>query len=283
MPNLKKILLSSILASGLLLATEPTDPKLVADITAAKAQKAAADAKLKALEAKLPQNQDIMTNLKLGYMKTDGNSKTETFTLDGKAKKEFGTQYLSLVLNAQYANADVTVNNNVTTNQLTTNKYFAELGYGYGVTDALSITAVLGYKNDKFSSYDYQTYFGPGAKYKTYKSARQELNLAASLLYSHDKEQVATPDFTEDYASYKANLTYELQILDNLKFNQEASYRASFDDSDNYFVFSNSELSNKISDIFSAGVGYKADYTNLVASDLEKLDTTFTAFLSVDY
>ena len=275
----KKILLSSLLASSLLQAAPAVDPKLTADITAAKAEKTAAENKLKALVSQLPQNQDILANIKLGYMNTKGNTNTETFSLDGKAKKEFDTQYVSLILDAQYGNAD----NLAGTNEVIKNKYFAELEYGYEVTDRLSITAVLGYKNDSFSSYNYQSYIGPGLKLSTYKSDIQKLDLEASLLYSSDDIQVASPDFKENYGSYKAKLTYELQVLENLKFDQELSYRASFDESTNYFVFSNSSLSSKLSDIFSAGVSYKVDYTNLVANGLYRADKTLTAFLSVDY
>lgn len=278
----EKIVLSSLLASGLLVAAPAVDPQLAADITAAKAEKAAADDKLKALESKLPQNQDIVANIKLGYMDTKGNTNTETFSLDGKAKKDFGTQYLSLVLDAQYGNAD----NLAGVNEVIKNKYFAELEYGYKVTDRFSITAVLGYKNDSFSSYNYQSHVGSGLKYLAYKSDIQKLDLEASVLYSSDdiQEQYLNQDGLEsDYASYKAKLTYELQILENLKFDQELSYRASFDESTNYFAFSNSSLSSKISDIFSAGVSYKVDYTNIVAPTIYRADRTLTAFLSVDY
>jgi len=279
---MKKIVLSSVLASGLLLAAPVVDPKLAADIAAAKEVKTAADEKLKALEAKLPQNQDIIANIKLGYMDTKGNTNTETFSLDGKAKKEFDTQYISLVFDAQYGNAD----NSTGVNEVIKNKYFTELEYGYRITDRLSVTAVLGYKNDSFSSYNYQSYIGPGLKYLTYKSDIQKLDLEASVLYSSDdiQERYITQNGLEsEYASYKAKLTYELQIVENLKFEQELSYRASFNESTNYFAFSNSSLSSKISDIFSAGVSYKVDYTNEVAPSIYRADRTLTAFLSVDY
>jgi len=280
----KLILLSATLAASLLMAEEPS-AQLTADIAAAQKASDAATAKLKALKAQLPQNQDIMTNLKLGYIKTDGNSNTETFSLDGKVKKAWGNNSLALTFDAQYGNADTTDANGVTTNELTKNKYFAELEYAYTFTDTLSITLVLGYKDDKFSTYNYQSYIGPGIKYKAYKSDKQELNAEASLLYAYDElqDQYSTSDFTNGYGSYKAKITYELKIIDDLKFNQELSYRASMDDTQNYFAFSKSELSSKISDIFSAGISYKIDYANLVADGIEQRDNTLTGFISIDY
>jgi len=276
----KLILLSTTLAATLLMAEAPS-AELTADIAAAKTAADAANAKLKALESKLPQNQDIMTNMKLGYMKTDGNTNTETFSLDGKIKKEWGNNSLALVFDAQYGNADDALGNN----ELTKNKYFAELQYAYKFTGSLSATVVAGYKDDKFSTYNYQSYVGPGVKYKAYKSAKQELNAEASLLYAYDElqDQYPSEDFTNGYGSYKAKVTYGLQIVDNLKFDQELSYRASMDDSENYFAYSKSELSSKISDVFSAGISYKIDYTNLVADGIEQRDNTLAAFISLDY
>ncbi len=277
---IKKILLISLATSSLLLASEVTQDqvKLQADITAAKAEKSAADSKLKALEAQLPQDQSIKTNVKLGYMKTDGNTDTETFSLDGSFKKAWGKNSGSITFDAQYGNAE---------NVVTKNKYFVELEYGYLFTGSLTANMVVGYKNDKFSSYSYQTYVGPGIKYGALSSSRQKLDIEASLLYSSDNLQgqyeAAQPDFVENYGSYKAKALYELNILDNLKFNQELSYRASFDDSQNYFIFSKSELSSKISDIFSAGVAYKIDYTNHVSTNIKKRDNTLSAFLSLAY
>ena len=244
---MKKIILTSLVASSLLMASAP-------------------------------QNQEIITKAKLGYTKTDGNTDTEDFTLEGKVKKEWDANALALTLDAQYGKV---------ASLKTKNKYFAELEYTYDITSALAFSTVLGYKYDEFSSYDYQLYIGPGLKYTAIKSDLQTLELEASLLYSKDELQdiyvATTPDFVDAYGSYKAKLTYELQVLENLKFNQEASYRASFDDAKNYFVFSKSELSTKLSDIFSAGVSYKIDYTNLVQTGIEKRDNTLTAFIGLEY
>lgn len=273
---MKKTLLSLIAISTLSLASTTEDAKLAADIAAAKAEKSAAEAKLTALEAKLPQNQDIMTHIKFGYIQTDGNTETTAFSIDGNIQKAWGNNSLKLIFDSQYGKADAVTNKK---------KYFTELQYAYLFTSTLSFTYVVGYKYDYFSSYDYQGYTGPGLKWATYKSDIQKLDLEAGVLYSQDKFQNVTPpaDETNTYSSYLAKLAYELQIMDNLKFNQDLSYRSAFEDSNNYFVFSESKLSSKISDIFSAGVSYKVDYTNEVAPGIEQRDNTLSAFLSIDY
>ena len=278
---MNKITLSLLLASSLIMAVEVDQTKLASDIAAAKEQKSTADANLKALEAQLPpapQNQDIITHVKLGYIKTDGNTNTETFALDGSFKKAWGKNSGSIVFDSQYGDAEGIE---------TKSKYFVELGYAYLFTDTLSFTYLAGYKNDKFSSYNYQAYTGPGMKWATYKSDKQKLNLEGSILYSQDELQsqnvVAPDDATTTYGAYQAKLSYELQILENLKFNQDLSYRASFEEASNYFIYSKSALTSKISDIFSAGVDYKIDYTNEVAAGIFRRDNTLSAFLSLDY
>ena len=277
---MKKIVLSTLLLSTLALTASAEvasdQVKLKADIEAAKAEKSKAEASLKALQSQLPPNEQVMTTVRLGYINTTGNSDTDTFSLYANAKKAWDKHNLSFMLDGQYGKADGKEN---------TNKVFAELNYGYSFIESLSVTAVAGYKNDKFSSYNYQSYVGPGLKWLTYTSAKQELSLEGSVLYANDEARDLTAGLESEYGAYRAKLLYALNILDNLKFEQEASYKASFSESDNYFVFSRSALSSKISDMFSAGVSYKVDYTNKVdtAAGIKQEDNTFEAFLSMDY
>jgi len=272
---MKKIVLSTLLISTLALtasaAVAKDQVKLQADIAAAKATKATAEANLKALESQLPANEQVMSTVRLGYINATGNSETETFSLYANAKKAWNKHNASLTFDSQYGNANGETN---------ANKYFIEGNYGYSFIPSLSVTGVIGYKNDKFSSYNYQSYIGPGLKWATYKSDNQDLSLEGSILYSMDELQVLDTD--NNYGAYRAKILYALNILDNLKFDQELSYKGSFDDADNYFVFSRSALSSKISDIFSAGISYKIDYTNLTVTDYRH-DNTFEAFLSIDY
>jgi len=277
---MKKITLGLLLTSSLMMSAEVAldQTKLALDIKAAKAQKSAADAKLKALEAQLPQNQEIMTHIRLGYTKTDGNTHTETFSINGSFKKAWGKSSGSIIFDSQYGNADGIE---------TKSKYFVELEYDYLFTDTLSFIYLIGYKNDKFSSYNYQAYTGPGLKWTAHASQRQKLNLKGSILYSEDKLQnkniVAPASAIENYTSFQAKLTYELKIFKNFMFNQELSYRASFEEANKYFIYSKSSLLSKLSDIFSVGVNYKIDYANEVATGIVQRDNTLTALISLDY
>ncbi len=273
---LKKVTFVSLTLSSLLMAEQSVDiTKLKAEIAKVEQEKKSAEEKLKALKAKLPQDTSLKTHTKLGYISTEGNTRTESFALDTKWKKEWGKNKVTWMFDAQYGKAED--NGNYTTNK---NKFFTELGYDYSFTKSFAFNYLAGYKHDKFSSYTYQFYTGPGAKYKAIKTKAHDLSLEGNLLYSHD-EYIDTGK-TTDYASFQAKGVYSWQILDNLKFDQTASYRVDVEDVDTYFVYSDSELSSKISDIFSAGLGYKIDYVNK-PGDKKHTDRTLLATLSIDY
>jgi putative salt-induced outer membrane protein len=238
----------------------------------------------------------LVTHTELGYIETNGNTKTKTFNLDANAKKSWGKHEGKILLDGQYSE-DSGVE--------TKNKYLVELNYGYAFTDRISFDYLAGYKVDKFSSFDYQFYTGPGVKYKAIVSQQQNLTVEANILYAIDQyadkhydaagveipypnpDNVAVASTVNgeknDYASYRAKGVYDYLFTKDTKFTQELSFRGSFEDSENYFVYSKSALTSKLSDIFSAGISYKVDYVNLPATGTDHTDTTFTLNLIMDY
>ena len=260
----KKILLSAVVASSLVIAAEPN----------------------------LKKDDALVTHTELGYIETQGNTETKTFNLEAKAKKGWEKHIFHLLFDGQYAE-DKGIESK--------NKFFTELEYDYEFTDRFAFDYLVGYKEDKFSAFDSQFYTGPGAKYKAIMTKNHNLSLEGNILYSIDEIMqertlagevvnypypsgsiVSKPSETDDYAAFRAKAVYGWQMLDNLKFDQELSYRSSFEDTDKYFVFSKSALSSKISDIFSAGISYKVDYVN-EAGEKDNTDTTLTFNLIMDY
>lgn len=238
----------------------------------------------------------LVTHAELGYIETDGNTKTQTFNLDANLKKAWGNHKFSLLFDAQNGEADSIENKN---------KYIIELNYDYAFTDRFAFNYLAGYKSDKFSGYSYQLYTGPGAKYKAIVSEKHNLSLEANLLYAKDSLEAVYTDtagniisypasttgmnlseaaYDDQYGSYRLKAVYGWKVLENLKFDQELSYRGSVENAkDNYFVFSKSALTSKLSDIFSAGLSYKVDYVDVPATGKESTDTTLTANLIIDY
>lgn len=219
----------------------------------------------------------LVTHTELGYIETSGNTQTQTFNVAAKVNKNFDKHELGLLFNAQYATDNTKIGND----KEIKNKYDSELNYDYALTEKFSLGYLVGYKYDKFSNFDYQAYTGPAVKYKIISTDDHNLKVAANILYAQDDLRV-TPNEVNNYSAYRASGSYEWKILPNLKFNQDVGYRASFEDSENYFANAKSSLTNKISDIFSAGLSYQIDYVNLPGTK-EYSDTTFTANIIIDY
>jgi len=244
-----------------------------------------------------PSDKDALkTHTEMSYVQTQGNTNTNAFSLDFKGQKAWDKNALKLDLDALYGD-----DNGVETR----NKILGELNYDYQFSSYFAFNYLVGYKNDKFSGYEYQFYTGPGIKYIALDSKVHSLNFQANALYSLDEtmdKYIDTngdeivypyPDGTEgaekivgesnDYTGFSAKANYAWQIMENLKFLQEASYRGDFDDSENYFAFSKTALETKISDMFSMGISYKVDYTNLAPEGNEYSDRTFMTSLIIDY
>lgn len=261
---MKKIILASVLASSLLLAAD------------------------------VPKESEFITHTELGYISTSGNTNTDTFNLDSNVKKNWGLHAFTLSALMQYSTQNDTENKN---------KLLVELEYDYNFTDKISFGYLLGYKDDKFSGFDYQLYTGPGAKYKAIKTKTQKLSLEGNILYSNDKIEDTYKDAlgnvvsypfptgsinqndgdSDSYISYRAKAIYNLQVLENLKYAQTLSYRSKLSDSSNYFVYSKSAFSSKISDTFSAGFSYQVDYVNEPAAGKTSTDKTISFNLIADY
>ena len=279
-----KLLLLLLTLSSLALAQHlQTQEK----IDEAKAKIAALQASVAKLESSLPANMEkekmakqaaqdkknaFVTHAELGFIATSGNTDTTNYNLDLDIKKRWDKHMLALSFDSQYAD-DSGVE--------TKNKFFTELSYDYELTDKLSFNYLVGYKDDKFSGYNYQAYTGPGLKYKVLQEKKHTLSIEGNILYS--KDELALTSQTNEYSGYRAKGVYEWQILENLKFTQDLSYRGEADDTNNYFVYSKTAFISKISDIFSFGINYKVDYVNVPPSSAEHSDKTLTANLIADY
>lgn len=214
----------------------------------------------------------LNTHTELGFIDTQGNTQTQTFNFDSKVKKNFDKHIFTLTLDAQYA---------TTENIETKNKYLAEANYDYAFTDVLSFGYLLGFKQDRFSGFDYQLYTGPTLKHQTIKTQAHNLALGLSVLYT--KDRIENVDEANGYAAYGTSLAYAWQINEDLMFGQALNYRSEFEDKENYFVTSKTSLISKISNILSAGFSYKVDYANLLPTGKVHTDRTFTANLIIDY
>jgi putative salt-induced outer membrane protein len=246
--NMKKIVLSSLIASTLLVSAHAEEAKVT----------------------------PLKTHAELGYIETNGNTSTKTFNADVTAKKSWGKHQGKIAFDGQYSK-DSGVE--------TKNKYLVELNYNYAITKRFAFDYLVGYKADKFSGFTYQLYTGPGAIYKVLVSKQQNLTLEGNILYAQDQyDDIGTVSGAkEDYASYRVKAAYDYAFSKTVKFNQELTARGQLDDMPNYFAYSKSSLTAKLSDVFSAGLSYKVDYVNHPPVDKDTTDTTLTLNLIADF
>ncbi len=213
----------------------------------------------------------LKTHTELGYIKTNGNTDTQTFSFDAKITKSIQKHNFELLADAQYGKSDGVE---------TQNKYKIVGNYYYQLWQTVALQYTAGYKDDKFSGFDYQFVTGPSLRWDAYASKKQTLVLSGGILYSQDK--IANGDST-DYTSVAAALGYSFQVLENLKFTQDATYRTQIDEMTNYFATSKTAFTSKLSDMLSAGISYKVDYAHIPPAGKKSTDTTFTANLIIDY
>jgi putative salt-induced outer membrane protein len=258
------------------------------DIENLKVQIADREAEVETLKKELsdamgPEPEPLKTHAELGYIKTSGNTETESFSATLNIKKAFGNHLLRFDAEGYYSSEN---------EKETKNRWKTVGNYDYPDTSSFMFNFMAGYEADKFSGYDSQFYTGPGIKWKAIEPPAHELNLQANILYSSDDiADSIDPDTnatikgeTHGYAAFQAKVDYNWQISEEWKFVQIASYRAELEEmGDNYFINSKTAIESKISDIFSMGISYTVDYKNDAPADKEKTDSTFLISLIMDY
>jgi len=243
-----------------------------------------------------PAANPLVTHTELSFVQTQGNTDTTAFSLDFNGKKSWGAHSLKLHADALYGTESGLENKN---------KFFTELNYDWQFARHVALNYVAGYKEDKFSGFDYQFYTGPGAKIIVLDEKPFALDFQGNVLYSIDQGMnkyydangtevlypypdgtaglTKVPGAYNDYWGYMLKGNFAWQILEGLKFRQEASYRSDFKAPKTYFVYAKTALESKINSTFSMGVSYKVDYTNVPPAGNKRTDTTLMTSLIIDY
>jgi len=214
---------------------------------------------------------ELKTHSEFSYIQTTGNTDTKSLGLDFRGQKDWDIHKLALDLDAYYAEND---------GEETKNNIRSELNYFRPLSSTIDFNYLVGYKDDKFSGYDYQFYTGPGVKFNVFKTPVQTLYLSGNVLYSLDDYDEGDE---EDYFSGRAGLDYIYKFNENVKFVEEANIRSRFDDADTWFLYSKSSIYSKISDNLSLGLSYKVNHQNNPPANRKETDTTTMVSLVVDW
>ncbi|MDD2781832.1 DUF481 domain-containing protein [Sulfuricurvum sp.] len=213
----------------------------------------------------------IITHSEFSYINTKGNTNTTSLAFEGAAKKQWDKNIFRLNAN-MYKSTD--------SGKTSKDKWSSEFNYDYQICPRTSLNYLIGYKEDRFSGFDYQFYSGPGMGVKVIDSPAHNLDVQANILYGEDKPEYLPRD---SYFSSKLGAIYHWQIQENLKFIQEATYRINLEDTQQNFFYSKTAIENKINSTLSMGVSYKIDYVNTPPPPSVRTDRTFLVSLIIDY
>ncbi len=212
--------------------------------------------------------------IELSYVTTSGN--TDTQTLSGKLGAEKKGELYRHILKGNFLRAE-------DRGEETANKWLLEGRSERVLKERLFAFLTASYLQDKFSGYDYRMSAGPGLGYDFIKTEEHELKGLMSVLHSRDKFSEADKG-SDSYISGKAAMYYIWNILENLRFKQNADCLISFEDMDTYFINSETALEVKVNGNVSLGVSYSIAYQNKPPfPEIERTDTIFLASLIIDF
>lgn len=214
------------------------------------------------------------TRIEFSYVTASGNTDTQTLSgkLDAEKEEEIHRYYLKgTVLYADERGEE------------TADKLLLDGRWERVLREKLFGFVTANYVRDKFSGYDYRITEGPGLGYDLIKTATHGLKGLISILYSYDKYTDADKR-SDSYISRKLAINYVWLIRENLRFKENADYLVSFEDSDRYFINSETALEVKVNGSVSLGMSYTIAYQNeLPSPDIEHTDKVFLTSLIIDF
>ncbi len=210
------------------------------------------------------------TRLELSYVRTSGNTDTQTLAGKFTADKE-------VAANRYFFSGNVLLeeSNGVETS----NRLLLEGRFERVLSGRLFVLLSTGYTLDKFSGYKYRLYGGPGAGYDVLDTKKHKLQSLLSFVYSYDEFSVGD-EVSDSYITGKATGKYQYIIQENIKLKETVNYLVSFEQTKKYFLDSETKVELKINQSLSLGISYLVNYQNLLPSaEVRRTDTTFLTTL----
>ncbi len=210
----------------------------------------------------------------LSYTRTGGNSDTEALAGKLETGLDAGANRYAAKASGLYGETE---------GDQTASRWTAEGRYERLLTERLFGFLSVGYLKDTFAGYDTRLEVGPGVGYDVLKLPDHDLKVMLGVLWNYDN--FANGDEGSDtYLSGKAAGDYEWRISEGLTFKQYLDYSVSFDDTDVYFINSESSLAVQMAENLALGVSYIVNYQNQPpAPGADHVDTKFMTSLVVDF
>lgn len=213
---------------------------------------------------------NVDKHLELSYVQTSGNTNTSTFSTRLEA-----TTALSENSNFR-AKANILYSEN--NSNTSANKYDVELDYNHMLGEKVYSYVGTNYIKDQLSDYDYRLNVGPGIGYKFIDDEIQTLDIQGGLDYAFDKYNDNRKD---EYIAPRTEIDYRYKFDENIEFKQMLNYLISIEDSEKYFMSSETSMGVRMTKNLSLGVSYRIDYVN--KTEKENTDKKFLTSLIMDF
>lgn len=209
----------------------------------------------------------------ISYVKTAGNTETETFA--GKLDSAREGRVHKLFFKGQYIFGK-------NSGREAANKLALDGRWAAALNERFSGILSVGYGRDKFSGYRYRVFIGPGLGYFPIQEEKRCLQLSLALNYYHDRFSAGERQEQRSLTG-KTLAKFEWRPRGNFRFSENLGYFHAFNEAGRYFVESETVVEARINRTFSIGVSYKYNYQNRPpAPEIEKIDTIFLTSLIID-
>ena len=210
------------------------------------------------------------THIELSYVSTGGNTATRAFAGRLDVTGEARNDRLAFRANGLYGRSDGAEN---------TNRFLAEGRWERNISEGLFFFLNGTYLTDKFAGYDYRLFGGPGIGFSLISSERQELRSFSSVNYTYDNYRAGREE-SKTYGNLDLSVEYRWNVSGSVTFKNSSSYATSLEDTEHYFVTSETSIEVKAGSFVSLGVSYSLAFQGKPpAADLKRLDTTFFSSL----
>jgi len=193
----------------------------------------------------------------LGFVKTGGNSETETLNAKFNASTSYSVWKHSLHLETLSSSS-----NDVRSAE----KYRVEGQSDYAISDRTYGLGVITWEKDKFNGFDYQATAALGLGYKAIQEADMKLNLELAPGYRVSEFEAGN---NEEDAILRAAETFSWKISETATLDQNLSAEAG--DSNTVTRFGVS-LTSQVADSLSMKVGYNITNNSDVPEGSKKTD-----------
>jgi putative salt-induced outer membrane protein len=200
----------------------------------------------------------------LGFIKTSGNSDTESLNMKAKAVNETSIRtYTGKLETARTKNSST----------VTGERYFASGKGEYNLDESAFLFALLTYEDDRFSGYDYQATETVG--YGRHLIKQDDLSLKAEL-GAGAKQADLTTGTSESGSIVRVGADLKWKISKSATFTEELSIESS---SDNTITKSVTGLKTRIDESLSSKITYTWKNNSDVAPTIKDTDTELAVTL----